>query len=48
MPCTNLGNLFLISNCSRCFNSFSTNVQLMKKPGSWFLLPKSLKAPVEE
>ena len=29
-------------------NSFSINVQIMDKPGSWFLLPKCLKTPVED
>ena len=32
-------------NCTidNALNSFSTNVPIMDKPGSWFLLPKCLK-----
>ena len=30
------------------FNRFSTNVPLMYKPGSWFLLAKCLEKPVGE
>ena len=32
-----------LSDFGRLINSFSTNVQLTDKPGSWFLLAKCLK-----
>ena len=33
----------LVSNHEEIINPFSTDVQLMKKPGSWFVLAKCLK-----
>ena len=33
----------LIFDTTSLFNPFSTNVSLMNKPGSWFLLAKCLK-----